>query len=63
MVLFRFIRFLATAMLAYCSWLLFRVLVRRLFMSDRRPQERVHGKQRKIVKSSVVEDPENGGGG
>jgi len=61
MVFFRFMRFLATVLLAYCIWLLFRVLARGLFMSGRRRQGRVHGKHRKYVESSVLEHQRNGG--
>lgn len=62
MVVFLFIRFLATVLLFYCVWLLLRLLVRGLFMPgrSRRPRERVQESQRKYVKSSVIEDPPDG---
>jgi len=60
MVFVRLMRFLATVLSAYCVLLLGRALVRGLFMSGRRPQKHVHGKHRKFVKSSVLEDPQNG---
>ena len=61
MVLFLFIRFIATVLLFYCVWLLLRLLVRGLFMSGRRPQGRVNERRRKFVESSVIEDPRSRG--
>jgi hypothetical protein len=61
MVFVRLMRLLAPVLAAYCFLLLGRVLVRRLFMPGRRPQRHVHGKHRKFVKSSVLEEPKDGG--
>ena len=63
MVFFRLMRLLAPVLAAYCILLLGRVLVRGLFMSGKRLRKHAHGKHRKFVKSSVLEDPKDGGDG